>query len=148
VKVITTGLLIALSMAALSAQNFIESASKQPGSRAKWIRRATLVAGCAASLVFDTLSTRRAVANGAVEANGLLTGSNGSVSWGRVIGLKASLCGGSAVIQETHVFGSWKTPAADWTWTAVNAGTASVYTWAGFHNLDLAKDLPAPSFSR
>jgi hypothetical protein len=139
VKAISTGLLIAMSMAGLSAQNFAESAPKQPGSRAKWIRRATLVAGCAASLAFDTLSTRRAVASGAVESNGLLANSNGSVSWGRVIGLKAGLCGGSALLQETHVFGLWKTPAADWTWTVANAGTATVFTWAGFHNLSLAK---------
>jgi hypothetical protein len=148
VKIITAGLLITISMAALSAQKFVESAPKQSGSKAKWIRRATLVAGCAASLVFDTLSTRRAVADGAIESNPLLTGSNGNVSWGRAIGLKAGLCGGSAVIQETHVFGSWKTPAADWAWTLANAGTASVYTWAGFHNLNLARDLPIPATSK
>lgn len=147
-KTILFGLLIVVPIAALNAQHLVESAPKQPASRAKWIRRATLVAGCAASLVFDTLSTRRAVANGAVESNGLLTGSNGRVSWGRVMGLKAGLCGGSAAVEETHVFGLWKTPTADWTWTGVNAGTASVYTWAGFHNLNLSKDLPSPAPSR
>jgi hypothetical protein len=139
VKAISTGLLIAMSMAGLSAQNFADSGPRQHPSKAKWIRRATLVAGCAASLAFDTLSTRRAVASGAVESNGLLANSNGSVSWGRVIGLKSGLCGGSALLQETHVFGLWKTPAADWTWTMANAGTATVFTWAGFHNLNLAK---------
>ena len=147
-KTIYLGLLIAVSMAAVSAQNYVENTPKQPGSKAKRIRRATLVAGCAASLVFDTLSTRRAIVNGAVESNALLRSSNGNVSWGRAIGLKAGLCGGSAVIQETHVFGLWKTPAADWAWTVANAGTASVYTWAGFHNLNLAKDLPIPTTSK
>jgi hypothetical protein len=148
VKTIYLSLLIAVSMAAVSAQNYVENTPKQPGSKAKWIRRATLVAGCAASLVFDTLSTRRAVANGAIESNALLTGSNGNVSWGRAIGLKAGLCGGSAVIQETHSFGLWKTPAADWAWTAANVGTASVYTWAGFHNFNLAKDLTISTTSK
>lgn len=140
-KKIFAGLLIALSMGALSAQSFIESAPKQPSSKAKWIRRVTLVAACGASLAFDTLSTRRAVANGAVESNGLLAGSNGGVSWGRVIGLKAGFCGVSTILQETHVFGQWDSPKADWTWTAANSGTAAIYTWAGFHNLTLAKEL-------
>lgn len=145
-KKISTGLLIALSMAALNAQNFVESAPPQHHSKAKWIRRMTLVAGCAASLAFDTLSTRRAVSNGAVESNGLLSNSNGGVAWNRVIGFKAGFCGVSAVLQETHVFGSWNSPKADWTWTGANAATASVYTWAGFHNLSLAKDLsPVPA---
>jgi hypothetical protein len=138
VKKTLTGLLIAMSMAAVSGQNLVERVPAQRGSRAKWIRRATLVAGCAASLAFDTLSTRRAVANGAVESNGLLSNPNESVSWGRVVGLKAGFCGVSAAMQETHVFGLYNTPKSDWTWIAVNAGTASVYTWAGFHNLSLA----------
>ena len=76
------------------------------------------------------LSTRRAVANGAVESNGLLSNPNGSVSWGRVVGLKAGFCGVSAAMQETHVFGLYNTPKSDWTWTAVNAGaSASSVTW-------------------
>ena len=138
VKMILTGLLIAISITAVSAQNLVERAPTQHTSKAKWIRRATLIAGCAASLAFDTLSTRRALANGAVESNGLLSNPNGSVSWGRVVGLKAGFCGVSAAMQETHVFGLYNTPKSDWTWIALNAGTASVYTWAGFHNLSLA----------
>ncbi len=137
-KKISLGLLIALSMGALGAQNFIESAPKQHSSKTKWIRRATLIAACGANLAFDTLSTRRAVANGAIESNGLLAGSNGSVSWGRVIGFKAGVCGASTILQETHLFGQFNSPKADWTWTIGNLGTASIYTWAGFHNLSLA----------
>jgi hypothetical protein len=69
-----------------------------------------MVAACGASLAFDTLSTRRAVANGAVESNGLPAGSNGSVSWGRVIGSKAGVYSASTILQETHLFGQWNSP--------------------------------------
>ena len=112
-------------------------------SRRVWIRRATLIAGCAASLAFDTVTTRRGVAAGAVEANGLLADSQGRPEYGRMIGIKAGSCAVSAVLQETHFFGVWNTPAADNTWTAVNAGIAAEYTWTGFHNLSLAHRLSA-----
>ena len=145
-----TGVLMAMSVSSLGAQNFVEPAKAtiKDSLKRKWVRRVTLVAGCAASLGFDTLSTRHAVANGAVESNGVLAGSQGSPAWGRMIGLKAGLCGASAVFEETHTFRQWDSPAADWTWTGVNAATASAYTWAGFHNLSLAKDLAAQSGSR
>jgi hypothetical protein len=143
VKTILIGLLIALSIGGLDAQNFVESTKPSFKSTFKrtWIRRATLVAGCAASLAFDTWSTRRAVSNGAVESNGMLAGSQGSPAWGRMIGIKAGVCGVSALLQETHTFKLWDSPTADWTWTAANSATASAYTWAGFHNLSLANQL-------
>jgi hypothetical protein len=110
-------------------------------SKRVWIRRATLIAGCAASLAFDSFTTRRGVAAGAVEANGLLADSQGRPEWGRMIGIKAGSCAVSAVLQETHFFGAWNTPTADYTWTAVNTGIAAEYTWTGFHNLSLAHSL-------
>jgi hypothetical protein len=116
---------------------------RPPTSKRVWIRRATLIAGCAASLAFDTFTTRRGVAAGAVEANGLLADSQGRPEWGRMIGIKAGSCAVSAVLQETHFFGAWNTPAADYTWTAVNTGIAAEYTWTGFHNLSLAHSLSA-----
>jgi hypothetical protein len=100
-----------------------------------WIRRATLIAGCATSLVFDTLTTRRGSASGAVEANGIFANSQGQPAWGRMIGIKAGVCAFSAVAQETHTFGAWKTPTADYTWTAINGGMTADYTWTSFHNL-------------
>ena len=136
--------MIALATPGLHAQEFIERAPKESSSKRKWVRRITLAAACAGSLAFDSISTRRAVAAGAVESNGLLAGSQGAPAWGRVIGIKAAFCGAAAVVEETHTFGAWKSPASDWSWTAVNATTVSVYTWAGFHNLKLANDLAAP----
>lgn len=73
-----------------------------------WIRRATLVAGCAASLLFDTLTTQRVAAAGGIEGNRLLSNAQGRPQWGRIVGVKAGLCGVSAILQETHVFGVWK----------------------------------------
>lgn len=105
------------------------------------IRRATLVAGCAASLIFDTLTTRRAINAGAIESTGIFANAQGHPQWGRMIGIKAGFCGATAILEETHVFHAWKNPNADWTWTAVNAATASVYAATGLHNLKLANDL-------
>lgn len=141
---VTFGLLLALSSPALRAQDFIERAPRHFSFKRTLIRRVTLVAACAGSLAFDTLSTRRAASAGAVESNRLLAGAQGNPSWGRVVGMKAAFCGAAAVMEETHTFGIWNTPKSDWTWSAVNAATASVYTWAGFHNLKLANDLAAP----
>lgn len=144
VRLICFGLLLALAVPALHAQDFVERAPKQTWSKRKLVRRLTLAAACAGSLAFDTLTTRRAMAAGAVEANGLLAGAQGNPAWGRLIGAKAGFCGAVAVIEETHTFGLWNTPKSDWSWTAVNAGTAGYYTWVGFHNLQLASSLAAP----
>jgi hypothetical protein len=141
-KILWIGLLLVACTPAFSAENI------HPRTSAKrtWVRRATLAAGCAASLLFDTMTTQRVVTAGGVESNGLLADPQGRPQWGRIISLKVGICGASAILQETHVFGAWKSPNADWTWTALNAGTASVYTWAGVHNLKLAKVLSAPNF--
>jgi hypothetical protein len=137
VKFLCIGLLLAFSTSAVSAADLFNS--EHPRTKRAWIRRATLAAGCAASLVFDTWSTRRATAAGAVETNGLFANSQGQPQWGHMIAIKAGACGVSALVEETHLFHSWRSPAADWTWTGINAGTAGVYSWAGWHNLRLAQ---------
>src|SRR5579872_1734580 len=104
-----------------------------------WVRRITLAAGCAASLGFDTFTTRRAVAAGALESNGLLSDSQGRPRWGRVIGIKAGVCAGSVFVQERH--STWQSPPSDWTFTGVNLGVTAGYTWAGFHNLSISNSL-------
>lgn len=131
-------LLVASSLRTLSAADLLDSEHPRTPKRV-WIRRATLVAGCAASLAFDTLTTRRAVSAGAVESNGLFANSQGQPQWGRMIAIKAGLCGVSAVLQETHIFKTWETPAADWTWAGINAATTGIYSWAGWHNLQVAQ---------
>ena len=136
-KVLCIALLAACSGSAISAANLLDSEHPRTPKRV-WVRRLTLAAGCAASLVFDTVTTRRAANAGAVETNGLFANSQGQPQWGRMIGIKAALCGASAVLQETHIFRAWQSPAADWTWTGINAGTAAVYSWAGWHNLQVA----------
>ncbi len=140
---ISLGLLAALAASAqnIGAQDFIERAPKQHSSKRKLIRRLTLVAACAGSLAFDTLTTRRAVGAGAVEGNALLAGAQGNPAWGRVIGIKAGFCGAAALLEETQTFKMRRSPNSDWSWTAVNAGTASIYTWTGFHNLSVAASL-------
>jgi len=141
VRLVSLALLFAISTPALRAQDFIEQAPKRSDSKGRFFRRLTLAAACAASAGFDTFTTRRAISAGAVESNGLLAGAQGNPSWGRVIGLKTVVCAVSATVQETHTLGAWDTPKSDWIWTAANAATASVYTWAGFHNLKLANNL-------
>ena len=129
---------LVLAASSVSAANLLDSEHPRTPKRV-WIRRATLAAGCAASLAFDTWSTRRAVNAGAVEGNGLFTNSQGQPQWGRMISIKAGMCGASAILQETHVFRSWESPGADWTWTGINAGTAGIYSWASWHNLKIAR---------
>jgi hypothetical protein len=140
-KFLWIGLLVVSSTPALVAQNLIETGGgreHERSSKRTWIRRATLAASCAASLLFDSVSTQRATAAGGVERNGLFAGPQGNPQWGRIISVKAGLCGASAVLQETHVFGAWQSRNADWTWTGVNLATTSAYTWAGVHNLGVA----------
>ena len=141
---ILVGLLVFSSVPSMFAENLIESGGGIEHSRAPkrtWIRRITLGASCAASLWFDTMTTQRATTAGAVESNGLFSGSGGNPQYGRMIGLKAGFCGISALLQETHTFGAFQSPKADWTWTGVNLGTTGLYTWAGFHNRAVAASL-------
>jgi hypothetical protein len=129
--------ILLLAAASVSAANRLDSEHSRTPKRV-WVRRLTLAAGCAASLAFDTWSTHRAVSAGALEANGLFANPQGRPQWGRMFSIKAGICGSSALLQETHLFGSWESPAADWTWTGINAGAAGLYSWAGWHNLSLA----------
>jgi hypothetical protein len=137
---------VALLLAACTP--VVRAAEREHASSSKrvWIRRATLVAGCAASLLFDTMSTQRVAAAGGIETNGLLANPQGRPQWGRIISVKAGVCGASAILQETHVFGISRGAAADWTWTGVNAATTSVYTWGGIHNLEVARELARGKF--
>jgi hypothetical protein len=132
-KLLGIGLLFAMT---LPAADLLERPSTP---KRVWARRITLAAACAASLGFDTLSTRRATSAGAVESNGLLANPQGQPRWGLVIGLKAAACAGSALVEERH--SAWQSPRADWTFTGVNAGVAAGYTWVGIHNLNVANEL-------
>lgn len=99
-----------------------------------WLRRVTLVASCAASL-WDIQTTRTAVARGAREANGLFADSAGNPRWGRMIGLKAGLCMGTAVAQETI----WKNRGVPW--TPLNAGLAGYFSVIALRNRSVANGL-------
>ncbi len=99
--------------------------------------------GCAASMIFDTLSTRAAANAGAIETNGLFANAQGRPEYGRMISIKAGLCGATAIMQETHLFHASRDPKTDWVWTGVNAATAAAYTGIGIHNYKLANDLSA-----
>ncbi|MGH7194281.1 MAG: hypothetical protein ACREJM_12240 [Candidatus Saccharimonadales bacterium] len=143
-KIIRIGLVLAMCIGGLQAEDLVVRSTEPYSSKRIWIRRVTLAASCAASLVFDTISTQRAVAAGGVESNGLLANSEGRPDWGRMIGMKAGLCGASLFMQESRTFGQWRGSKSDWTWTGINLGTASVYTWAGLHNLKIASQLLAP----
>ena len=132
-KVMCLSLLLAIcGMAADSAEHPV-------ASKRVWIRRITMATACAASLGFDTVSTHRAVAAGAIETNGLLAGAQGRPQWGRMIGIKAGVCGGSVFFQEKE--SRRENPQIDWTFTGVNLGVTAGYTWAGVRNLRLANDL-------
>ena len=136
-KILCVVLVAAFSGSAISAANLLDSERPRTPKRV-WMRRLTTAAGCAASLAFDTLTTRRAVNAGAVETNGLFANSQGQPQWGRMVGIKAAFFGASIVLQETHIFRTWQSPSADWRWTGINVGTAAVYSWAGWHNLQVA----------
>ncbi|MEO7143288.1 MAG: hypothetical protein ABI165_07255 [Bryobacteraceae bacterium] len=108
-----------------------------------WIRRATLAASCAASMIFDTYSTRAAVSAGAVEGNALIASPEGRPRWALTFGLKAAVCAGSAVLQESARFRPPGAEISPWTWTAINTASTAGYTWLGFHNLALSRQLKA-----
>jgi hypothetical protein len=134
-------LVLVLCISALRAEDLALPVTGREHSRASkrvWILRATLIAGCAASLALDTWSMHRALAAGATESNPVLANSQSQTNWGRTIGLKAGACGLSAVLQETGIFHTWQGPSADWTWTGINAATTAAYTWTAIHNLGLA----------
>jgi hypothetical protein len=61
-------------------------------SAPRWVRRATLVAACAASAA-DAVTTWRTGRAGMSEANPLLRGTDGGPAMGRVISLKVGFCG-------------------------------------------------------
>jgi len=138
-RILLSAVLLAGSLPAVHAEDLLVSGGGEHphASKRVWLRRITLAAGCVASLAFDTITTSRAVANGAIEENRLLADSQGRPQWARVIGLKSAGCAAAAVLQETHSFGTWKTDAADRTWTFVNLATTAEFTWAGYHNLTL-----------
>src|SRR5215467_9548731 len=122
-KFLFTGLLLAMSSEAADPVEHPQT------SKRVWIRRITLGAACAASFGFDTLSTRRAVAAGAVETNGLLADSHGHPKWGKMIGIKAGMCASSAFFEEFH---SAQRPARnDWTFVGVNSAVTAGYSWQG-----------------
>lgn len=130
-----------LRMPAMKAEDLAVHGAAAERSRTPkriWIRRATLAAGCAASLALDSWSTRRALASGSVETNPVLANSRGRANWGRAIAFKAGACGVSAILQETDTFHAWSGRNADWTWTGFNAATAAGYTWVARHNLEAA----------
>jgi hypothetical protein len=141
-KVFSLGLMLVMCTSALRAEDLaIGFTHHSRTSKRVWIRRATLAAGCAASLALDTWSTHRALQAGAIETNPLLANSQGTTNWARTIGLKAGVCGVSALLQETNTFHTWRSPNADWTWTGVNAATTAAYTWTSIHNFGLANQL-------
>lgn len=143
-KVVYLGLMLVICGSALRAEDLLTSGGGRehsPTPKRVWIRRATLVAGCAAGLALDTWSSHRALAAGAIEDNPLLANSQGHMDWGRTVGLKAGACGLSAVLQETGTFHRWQGRDADWTWTGINAATTAAYTWIMLHNLGLANRL-------
>jgi len=88
----------------------------------KWVRRATLVAACAASAT-DAATTWR---DGLRESNPLLRAANGGPSMPRVIGLKAGFCAASAWSQERG--------AHNTLYSFTNLGTAGLFGWAAWHN--------------
>jgi hypothetical protein len=104
------------------------------GEGRQWLRRITLAASCAAS-IWDLQTTRTAVARGARESNRLVADAAGNPRWGRMIGLKAGLCVGTAVAQETV----WKTSGVPW--TPLNAGLAGYFSGIALRNRGVANSL-------
>jgi hypothetical protein len=114
-------------------------ATAQASGKGVWLRRATLAAACAASF-WDVRTTRTAVSLGALERNRLLAGPDGKPRWGRMIGIKAGLCAGSAAAQELRLFVPSK-PLGDAAWTAANAAIAGSFVRLSLGNRRVAGEL-------
>ena len=81
------------------------SAFAQEGSRGQtWLRRATLVAFCAASYL-DYRTTTEGARLGPLEGNGWMADSNGRPKLGLMLGVKAGMRGMMALTQETSLMG-------------------------------------------
>jgi hypothetical protein len=123
---------VVLCAVALSVFSCLPAVSQERlvGGKTKWVRRLTLISACAASF-WDVQTTSAGVARGLSEGNSLFAGSQGKPRWGRMIGIKAALCGGSAVAQETP-FIQHKLP--DPAWIALNSALTGVFVKTALHN--------------
>jgi hypothetical protein len=107
----------------------------RPASAGHWLRRATLAAACAASF-WDVQTTRTAIARGAREGNGFFADTAGYPRWGRMIGFKVGVCGGSILAEELLFRRSRDVP-----WTGLNTGLAAFYSTTAVHNIRVANHL-------
>ena len=108
-------------------------------ARQSWARRLTLAASCAASL-WDVQTTAAAISRGGRESNGLFSDPQGRPRWGRMIGLKAGLCGALVVAQESKLAGR-RSQFKDNFWTGANAGLTTRFTVSAIRNNSVAGDL-------
>ena len=101
-----------------------------------WLRRVTAAAACAASF-WDLQTTSTGVRYGGREGNAFLADAQGRPRWGRMIGVKAGLCGGMLLAQELGVRHVRKSTAS-YAWTAMNAALAARFLSVSLQNRRVA----------
>ncbi|MEO8026901.1 MAG: hypothetical protein ABI823_10520 [Bryobacteraceae bacterium] len=119
----------------------VDSATPKISIKLRWLRRATLAASCATSIVLDTWSTRSVHAAGGVETNGLFRSPGGEPNWGRIIGFKMGACAAGIVLQETSLIRRRETATSAWTAIGVNSIHSAIYSATTIHNFRLAGQL-------
>lgn len=117
----------------------VGSAQERSGAGLTWLRRATLVTGCAAGMAFDTWAMKQAAADG-VRLTGLYGDSQGRPRYGLMIGLNGAACAVSAFFEERHKH--WST-GSQWVWIAENSASTGISIWTGIHLLHLGDQAKA-----
>ena len=118
---------------------YLPAAAQAQQGRPSWARRLTLAASCAASL-WDLQTTAAAVSRGGRESNGLFTDPQGRARWGRMISIKAGMCGALAVAQESRRTGR-SSRLKDNLWIGVNTGLTTRFMVSAIRNRSVAEDL-------
>lgn len=113
-------------------------------AQAGWLHRTAIavdVAACAASAA-DGVSTKVVINAGGEETNPLFTGPNrGNISWPKLIGYKAIACALPYVLHAAYHHVGQNSNAQDESAIATGLAATGLYTWATWHNIDLAQEL-------
>ena len=116
---------------ALSVFSRLPAISQElPRRTTQWVRRVTLIGACAASL-WDLQTTSAGVDHGLSEGNSFFAGKDGKPRWGLMIGTKAGLCAGSAVVQELRFT---RSRLQDPAWVGLDSALTGVFVKTSLHN--------------
>lgn len=114
------------------------ASAEMHGQKIKWLRRATMIGACAAS-IWDFQTTRAGASYGARELNSAMADANGHPRFGLMLGAKLGMCLGSVVTQE--LMPHKESRALDPLWIGVNSALAARFATISIRNRNLTERL-------